>query len=371
MISRLDQIKSSINKKFKDEVLGFGKQYTKIDRIPFSSPRLNYLTRGGIPWPGVTELSGGEGAGKSTLLGDLTKNAQQMGMLCALIDAENKGDLEYWEFLGVDIDNLLVCRPQNASGEDILQMCLELLKEGIQFLGIDSVASLVPQSVLTNEMSDKTYAGSSGILSTFSQKLSGQGIIQLNNACLVGVNQVRDNIGGYGLRTVGGHFWKHLCVYRLQISRGNPFDEVYKELPMGTPDDISGYTMEARVLKNQFCPNDRRFAQCTFHNYHGIDVVVDAAEVAMTYGFLIRAGAWYRLVDQETGEILNFNGEEFKVNGRNALFESFRKNPLIFNWVLDKIKELMTAEYESINKLPEKEVNEDAETESGDVSEEL
>jgi recombination protein RecA len=45
----LDDIRNSINKKFKSELLRASDNLQKFDRIPFTSPRMNYLTRGGIP----------------------------------------------------------------------------------------------------------------------------------------------------------------------------------------------------------------------------------------------------------------------------------------------------------------------------------
>ena len=102
------------------------------------------------------------------------------------------------------------------------------MAEGVQFLGLDSVASLVPKSVLNGDMEDKTYCGSSGIMSTFSQKISGSGIVNANKITFVGINQVRDKIGGFGLHTPAGHFWKHI-VFRIQLSRGT-FNEAYTQM---------------------------------------------------------------------------------------------------------------------------------------------
>lgn len=333
----LDDIKNAINKKFKAELVQTGNTFPHIDRVPFSSPRLNYLTRGGIPWPGATELSGPEGSGKTTLLGDLIKNAQSMGLLCAVTDTENKIDLDYWKWLGVDIDNLLVCKPVNVTGEDILQLQFDLMDEGVQFIGLDSVASLVPKQVMMGTMDDKTYAGSSGILSTFSQKLTGSGILFDKKVCMVGVNQVRDVMSGYGFKTPGGHFWRHACLCRLQLTKGNPFDSNYKEMAMSTIEQPAGHRIEVKLIKNQFCINDRRFNMCTLNYDIGIDVYEDAIDVAIDLGIILKGGAWYKLINRDTGEILCVNDEELNFQGRAALRDYLLNTPRIAKWLLGQI----------------------------------
>lgn len=333
----LDQIKSAINKKFKIEIVTGADSYHEVERIPFSSPRLNYLTRGGIPRPGAIELSGPENSGKSSLLGDLIKNAQKLGLLCAITDTENKVALDYWKFLGVDIDNLIVCKPTGVTGEDLLQLQFELMAEGVQFLGLDSIASLVPKSVLTGDMSDKTYCGSSGIVSTFSQKLTGSGILAEKRVTMVGINQVRDKMSGFGFQTPGGHFWRHACICRMQLAKGNPFDSNYKEMPMSTIEQPLGHKIEVRLVKNQFMKNDRRFNICTLNYDIGFDVFEDAIDVGIDLDVIHKAGAWYRLVNKETGELLCLNGEELKFQGRSALRQYMNENQRIGKWLIGQI----------------------------------
>jgi recombination protein RecA len=334
----LDQIKENLNKKFKSDITNLGSS-TKLERIPFTSARLNYLLRGGLPFPGASEISGPEGAGKTTLLNDLVKNAQKMGLYCSVIDNENKYDTDYAKFCGVDMDNLILCQPSMVSGEDILQLALDMFDEGIRFCGIDSVASLVPKSVLQGTMDDKTYCGSSGILSTFSQKLSGTGILHKKRACLVGINQVRDKLGGFGLQTPGGHFWRHATFCRLQVSKGNPFDYNYKELAMSTTEETTGHKIEVRLLKNQFCINDRRFNYCTLNYAKGIDVEEDLIDIAIQMGVIYRGGSWYSLVNLGSGEILCVNGEELKFQGKSALRDYLITNSRIMTWLQGQVNQ--------------------------------
>jgi recombination protein RecA len=276
------------------------------------------------------------------MLGDLTKNAQKMGILCAFTDTENKTDLDYWKWLGVDIENLLICKPVGVSGEALLELQFELMREGCAFLGLDSVASLVPKQVLNGTMDDKTYCGSSGILSTFSQKLTGSGILFDKKVAMVGVNQVRDVMSGFGMKTPGGHFWKHACICRLQLTKGNPFDQNYTEMAMGTIEQPVGHSIEVRLLKNQFSKNDRRYTTFTLNYEMGIDVYEDTVDVGIDLDVIMKNGAWYKFLNRETGEILCINDKEVNLQGRNGVRTYFMENPRIFKWVLAQINQYIT-----------------------------
>ena len=53
------------------------------------------------------------------------------------------------------------------------------------------------------------------------------GLLRKYKATLIAINQVRENMTGYGdpLTTPGGRAWKHACSMRLMFKRGDFFDE--------------------------------------------------------------------------------------------------------------------------------------------------
>ena len=57
----LDQVISNINKGKDSKIAHFGLSYTIYQRIPFTSPRLNYCTYGGVPIGRLIEFYGEEG----------------------------------------------------------------------------------------------------------------------------------------------------------------------------------------------------------------------------------------------------------------------------------------------------------------------
>ena len=75
--SALMEALNNIAKQYGDDVVETGVEKNDYDRIPFSSPRLNYMSFGGLPLGHLHEFSGPEGSGKTTTAFDVIKNAQK------------------------------------------------------------------------------------------------------------------------------------------------------------------------------------------------------------------------------------------------------------------------------------------------------
>ena len=92
-----------------------------IEVIPSGSIGLNYaLGVGGYPRGRIIEIYGPESSGKTTLAIHAIAEAQKMGGIAAIIDAEHAFDRFYAEQLGVDVNSLLISQPDN--GEQALEI---------------------------------------------------------------------------------------------------------------------------------------------------------------------------------------------------------------------------------------------------------
>ena len=92
-----------------------------VEVIPSGSISLNYaLGVGGYPRGRIIEIFGPESSGKTTLAIHAIAEAQKLGGIAAMIDAEHAFDRFYAEKLGVDINNLLIAQPDN--GEKALEI---------------------------------------------------------------------------------------------------------------------------------------------------------------------------------------------------------------------------------------------------------
>ena len=77
----LDSILSEINKDWGGDIIRYGVSAYDYKRIPFTSPRLNYITFGGIPMGKLIEFYGEEHGGKTTTALDIVANYQSLDQL--------------------------------------------------------------------------------------------------------------------------------------------------------------------------------------------------------------------------------------------------------------------------------------------------
>ena len=127
-MSKLDEVIKDMNKKSKEDLVSVGIPTYQHRRIPFTSPRMNYCTFGGIPMGKITELYGEEHGGKTTTALDLIANYQQMedARKVLYVDAENTLDVEWAKKLGVDVDEMIVFHTLNKENiHDIAQIMIK------------------------------------------------------------------------------------------------------------------------------------------------------------------------------------------------------------------------------------------------------
>ncbi len=218
----LDTIIKSINKKSGANIIGYGIPKREYERIPFTSPRMNYCTYGGLPMGRLIEFYGEEGGGKTTTALDIVANYQQMQMTkehpkrVAYFDSENTLDVDWATKLGVIVDDIVLLQPEEESAEEILQYTEDLMETGeVGLVILDSIASMASEQELDEKKSvgDRTYAGISMPLTKFGKESIM--ICKKYNSTVIGINQLRDDMGAMyagAVRTPGGRAWKHFCL---------------------------------------------------------------------------------------------------------------------------------------------------------------
>ena len=75
---KLDEIIKNVNKTAKETIITKGLSEFSYERIPFTSPRMNYMTYGGIPVGKLIEFFGEEHGGKTTTAFDVVANFQNL-----------------------------------------------------------------------------------------------------------------------------------------------------------------------------------------------------------------------------------------------------------------------------------------------------
>jgi len=325
MGQKLDEIIKQTNKRFGEEIITHGLSEYDYKRIPFTSPRMNYCTYGGIPVGKITEFFGEEHGGKTTTALDIVSNYQKSddGRSVLYVDAENTLDAEWATKLGVDVDNLYLLQPKAQSAEDIFQIIEDAVDTGeVGLWVLDSIGVLVSSLEMDEKKTyeDKVYGGISLPLTRFSKKI--EMLMKRHNCTGIGINQIRDNLASMygGISTPGGKAWRHGCSVRMQFSRGKYLDEKGNELNKSA-DAPAGNIVLMSMVKNKTCPPSRRTGFYSLNYEDGIDYLKDLIDVAIRIDVIRKSGAWFDIVDPETGEII-----QGRIHGQAAVREFLEEN---------------------------------------------
>lgn len=271
---------------------------------------------GGLPKGRIVEIYGPESSGKTTLSTHVIAEAQKMGGMCAIIDAEHAFDSNYAQKLGVDVDNLLISQPDY--GEQALEIADRLILSGaLDVVVIDSVAALVPKGELEGEMGDSKMGLQARLMSQALRKLTAT-ISKTNTVCIF-INQLREKIGvmfGNPETTTGGNALKFYASVRLDIRRTSQLKD---------GDEAVGNRVRVKVVKNKVAPPFRQ-AEFDIIFGEGISKTGEIIDMGVELGIVNKSGSWFSYEGNKLGQ------------GRDAVKELLRDNPELAGEIEAKIR---------------------------------
>lgn len=349
-----------IQKKFGDSVVKIGVEDLGCDGVlSLGSPSFDFCVYGGIPEGRIVEFSGAEGSGKTTTAFIVAASYQREEIkrhpenprAIILLDNEGTADPVWANKLGYDMSEnaavqTVIIRPEAQSAEQIFDMALDMLKTGeVGLLIFDSIATLVPMQIADESMEKKQMGGISTSLTRFAN--TAIGLLRKYKATLIGINQVRENLSGYGdpLLTPGGRAWRHACSMRLMFKRGDFFNEDGEVIAKKDAQSPAGHIIEVYVLKTKVCKWDRKLGRMNLNYSRGIDILQDTIDVSIHFGFIDNSiQGTFKIVDVDTGEVmLDDSGNEIKIRGKKNLKPYFEEHielyKKLYNKVYDKLKQ--------------------------------
>ena len=325
--ARLDALAAAMQKIEKDygkgAIMKLGDDNIEdVDVIPTGSVSLNYaLGVGGFPRGRIIEIYGPESSGKTTLAIHAIAEAQKLGGIAAIIDAEHAFDRCYAEKLGVDVNNLLISQPDN--GEQALEIAEQLIRSSaIDILVVDSVAALTPKSEIEGDMGDRNVGLQARLMSQAMRKLTGT-ISRTNTTCIF-INQLREKIGvmfGPSETTTGGNALKFYASVRIDIRSSTTIKD---------GENVLGRHTKVKITKNKVAPPFKR-AEFDIMFGEGISRSGELVDMGVEYGIIQKSGSWF-----------SYDGSRL-AQGRDAAKKMLQDNPELADEIEAKIMEALKA----------------------------
>ncbi|KAK9905918.1 hypothetical protein WJX75_008948 [Coccomyxa subellipsoidea] len=329
----LDSVLKEVNQRFgKGSIMKLGGTSQIVETIPSGALTLDIALGGGFPKGRIIEVYGPESSGKTTLALHAMAEVQKAGGTAALIDAEHAFDSAYSKNMGLDVEKILLCQPDN--GEMALEVVDQLVRSNaVDIIAIDSVAALVPRAEIEGEIGAVQVGAQARLMSQALRKIAGNA--SKCNCTVIFLNQLRHKIGviyGNPEVTSGGNALKFYASVRLEVRR--------KMTHENSKGESSGIRVKAKVVKNKVAPPYKiaEFDIMFGSGISGLGCLLDAAEAT---GIVNKKGSWY------------YYGEEKLAQGRDKTLAELTEKATIATEIEAKTRAKLSGEVD-INEMYEK-----------------
>ena len=298
-------------KKDQDNYSLLGKKEVVRTRTSTGSPYLDYLS-GGFMNGGYNCIVAKGGSGKSSISLLACKDTiERRGKVAVYFDGEGTLDDSYFKRMGVDKENFIHIRHRNLE---------RMLDEAEAFAQTDEVGIIVFDSVpifkstVIQEKSASDYTMGIEAQRWGTRMTLIEGYAVSRDICLLGLQHYKKDPGVMmgDNRTLSRGEWQGTMM--------NTFiDLTKKKIILDENKDIIGHTLDVRIKKSKGSAYDpTEVFSLNFYNEGGFNQIDEYAKLFIETDFVKSGGAWINFG--------NMDGEEIKVNGKDAFIEYLKNN---------------------------------------------
>ena len=322
------------------------------ERLSSGMMGMDYPLYGGLPYGRIAVFAGLEHSGKTTAACAQLAAYQRENpdKVCVYVDVEHSLDIQFQAIMnGIDLERMYYISPEGMSGEQILEMILELEEvDDVGLIVLDSIPALVPQNVMENEFTKdlglrgNMAKGLHKFCSAMIDKLSHRGNI------MIMINQVRvagKTITGANIYSEpGGDGPRYYASVKVRFGK-RVFMKEGDEIKGDDGEGADGFRLKFKITKNKTCASNRGGGFITYSYLNGADTVNDLIDVALQFDFIKRVNnITYELVNLSTGEVITDSETGEVLRGKKAFIIDYLHTHISFrDKYLQMIKEFISA----------------------------
>jgi len=300
--TQIDALVDQFNKKYGKHAGSKGNLQRPLKSIPTGILALDFaLGTGGWVRGYCHGVYGPRDIGKSSIIGlNAIREAQQMGLTCAIVAVEPGFDAAWAEKHGVDTSQLLIVRPE--TGEEAFAMLHEIVSSGaVDMVIFDSIGALLSESEIDEDGKMKV-GGQAGLITWGVKRIAP--IAYRNECTVIYLNQIRDKMAAKQAGSVqqpGGHAIEHTEATIVRLRPGQ-FKNRYT-IKVSGDDILIGRELLALVERNKLSEGSGHKAVFDFYQMEtedypfGVDHVSDVLNTGKRTGVIKARGAWLDLPD--------------------------------------------------------------------------
>lgn len=294
------------------------------------SPRIDLLLGGGVPGGSVVTLAGDPKCGKTVTALHLLGKAQQVGRETYYLNVE--GRLKPRDLAGIsclDPAKLQIVRSyRDEDGKSRILKAHEFLAIAENIIHnhpgavvvIDSISQLVTSGEMDNELNKQDRAPGATLMAKFCRRLSN--VIPVNDVVLVGILHFIANTSGFGKAKFasGGNKIKYAMDVGLECKS-------FQIIREGEAEDSRplGQAVEWITTSTAFAPPGQRATSMITFGI-GVDELYEMVDMGIEFGFIMKSGAWFKMMYMEEIVGEGFDVKDYQVQGKQNLVNRLRDN---------------------------------------------